>query len=185
MKISIYQDRIEWLESDLLVVPVFSDERPLKGFSGRIDWRLNGKISKLILKQTISGKFGETTIFSPKSKIKVKKLFIVGLGNKDHLTEINLQTAFSWVSKTIDGLNLQNFSIPLSQFSNHQLSFERVSRIYLEYFSRPIDSKPFSESIVIVDNKTELHEVANHIKRFEQTVSFPIQLEIQEQSTII
>ena len=49
-------------ECDVLVTGFFQDERPLKGSSGWIDWRLNGMISHFLIEKRLTGDWKETTL---------------------------------------------------------------------------------------------------------------------------
>ena len=40
---------------DALVVPVWSDVRPLRGAAGLLDWRLCGRLSQMIREGRVSG----------------------------------------------------------------------------------------------------------------------------------
>lgn len=44
---------------DVLVVPIWSDVRPLRGPTGLLDWRLCGKLSQMIREGRVSGSTGE------------------------------------------------------------------------------------------------------------------------------
>ena len=57
-------DLARWDESvrDCLVLPVFKDDRPLRGAAGLADWRLCGRLSRLIKAERASGEAGEETL---------------------------------------------------------------------------------------------------------------------------
>src|SRR5262245_66486135 len=44
---------------DCLVVPLFSDERPLRESAGRADWRLCGRLSEVLAEGRLSGRRGD------------------------------------------------------------------------------------------------------------------------------
>ena len=68
------------LSGDVAVF-IFSDERPLKGLLGLLDWRLCGQISRLILAHHISGKEGEKLLSSMHEYGESPwRLFVFGLG---------------------------------------------------------------------------------------------------------
>src|SRR4051812_50168900 len=50
---------------EALVLPFFSDERPLRGAAGLCDWRLCGRLSRLLLGGRGRGNWGETTLYPP------------------------------------------------------------------------------------------------------------------------
>lgn len=81
MKFKVSARNADKLETDVVVLLFFSDEKPLKGASGLVDWRMNGSISKLLASGLVSGDKGETTLVVPQGRIKGSKIMMVGLGD--------------------------------------------------------------------------------------------------------
>ena len=53
---------LERSRADVVAVPVFSGERPLRGDAGRLDWRLCGKLSALVAEERLSGQPGDAVL---------------------------------------------------------------------------------------------------------------------------
>jgi hypothetical protein len=68
------------LHSEAIFAPFFSDERPLKGVLGLIDWRLCGFVSRMMLQNIVQGQMGETVLLPLRPRLLVDKLFLFGLG---------------------------------------------------------------------------------------------------------
>lgn len=64
-----------------LVVCAFDEERPLKGLAGRVDWRLCGRLSKLIDAGNIDAAFGATLLCPINGRLPFERLMFVGLGS--------------------------------------------------------------------------------------------------------
>ncbi len=58
----------------------FNDERPLKGSSGLIDWRFNGKFSRFLLEKNLSGDWNETILIPSEGRIMPRMILLFGLG---------------------------------------------------------------------------------------------------------
>lgn len=71
---------LDELQAEVLVLPFFSDERPLRGPAGLIDWRLCGALSRKLLAGYLDGHFGEKGMVAAPSKLKVDGVLLVGLG---------------------------------------------------------------------------------------------------------
>ncbi len=80
MKAKILSEPIDKVPSDTLVLSVFKDERPLKGANGLVDWRLCGKISRLIMDKTITCDYKEVTLIMSSKKMMAPRILVVGLG---------------------------------------------------------------------------------------------------------
>ena len=75
-------DLAKWDEADrdALLLPFFSDERPLRGAAGLADWRLCGRLSRLLRARRASGERGETVLLPPGRRLKFKRVMLFGLG---------------------------------------------------------------------------------------------------------
>jgi len=71
------------LRCEAIAVPLFEDERPLRGPGGLLDWRLSGMLSQLILRGRVTGAAGETVLIPARPKLPFEKLFLFGLGPSD------------------------------------------------------------------------------------------------------
>lgn len=69
------------LETEVLCLPLFSDERPLRGAIGLIDWRLCGRLSELLVNGTLVGSVGEALLMPPpERRLSAERLLIIGAG---------------------------------------------------------------------------------------------------------
>src|SRR5262249_48703813 len=71
---------------EALVLPFFADERPLRGAAGLCDWRLCGRLSRL-LRSRLKGEFGETTLYPPGVRLPFQRLLLFGLGPQERFDE--------------------------------------------------------------------------------------------------
>jgi hypothetical protein len=72
---------------DLGVVPVFSDERPLLGLAGLIDWRGSGCLSAVLRSGFCSASLREQLLVPCDRRLPVDRLVLVGLGPRDQYDE--------------------------------------------------------------------------------------------------
>lgn len=78
---------VERLRVDLGVVPVFSDERPLLGLAGLIDWRGSGCLSTIVRSGFCSSALREQVLLPCDRRLPVDRLVLVGLGPREHYDE--------------------------------------------------------------------------------------------------
>ncbi len=72
---------LDALQADVVVLPFFSDERPLQGVAGFIDWRLCGALSRKLMAGYLDGGFGEKSLVAAPPKLKADGLLLFGLGS--------------------------------------------------------------------------------------------------------
>ena len=82
MRIGALFHDVTRLEADLLVAPLWADDRPPHGLAGRADWHLCGFISRLILDGRLRGAAGETTLVAVQGRLPAPRLLLLGSGGK-------------------------------------------------------------------------------------------------------
>lgn len=80
LEVGLEHRSIERIEGDLLVAGFFREDRPLKGVAGRVDWRLCGLVSKMLLDGAFSGKQGEAILVPTQGRLRIARVLLVGLG---------------------------------------------------------------------------------------------------------
>jgi hypothetical protein len=71
---------LERLRTDLVIVGVAVDDRPLRGAAGRVDWRLCGQLSRLVASERFSGKWGEAALIGVAGGLRAPLVLALGLG---------------------------------------------------------------------------------------------------------
>jgi hypothetical protein len=76
-------DLPRWEEAggDALILTFFRDERPLRGAAGLADWRMCGRLSRLIKLGRMRGERGETLLMPPGKRLPYRRIILFGLGS--------------------------------------------------------------------------------------------------------
>ena len=88
-------EALDALKCEAILAAFFSDDRPLSGALGLIDWRLCGFLSNQLVRGTVLGTFGETVLVPLRPRFGVDKLFLLGLGPEkdfDHVALLGATT---------------------------------------------------------------------------------------------
>ena len=80
LSIEVAGEPLERAMADLLVAPLFADERPLRGAAGRVDWRLCGQLSRLVAQRRLVGEPGEAALLVAFAGLRASRLLVVGAG---------------------------------------------------------------------------------------------------------
>ena len=62
LPVELRSGRLDRLSSELLVVPFFEGERPLRGPAAQVDWRSCGLVSEQIGRGALAGQSGEVLL---------------------------------------------------------------------------------------------------------------------------
>ncbi|MCA1828774.1 MAG: hypothetical protein LC689_17765, partial [Myxococcales bacterium] len=76
-------EAIDEAAAESLCLFVASDERPLTGLAGLTDWRLSGRLSRLLRAGQVKGEAGEAVLTPAGPRLGFQKLFLFGLGPSD------------------------------------------------------------------------------------------------------
>lgn len=73
-------DAVDSAQAESLCLFVAADERPLRGLAGLADWRLAGRLSRLLRSGLLSGRADEAILTTPGARLAFQKLFLFGVG---------------------------------------------------------------------------------------------------------
>jgi len=96
MELSYYpltMEALDQADAEALCLFVSEDERPLTGLAGLVDWRLSGRLSRMIRAGLVIGAAGEALLTPPGMRLAFKKLFVFGLGSASTEPELAARLA--------------------------------------------------------------------------------------------
>lgn len=84
LELTVEAGTIQRTAAELVVVPLFEDERPLRGSVGHADWRLCGKLSALAAEGELEGRHGEAALLATFGGLRTPLLLVLGAGRREH-----------------------------------------------------------------------------------------------------
>jgi len=133
MDVILSREGLDTLECDLLVGGLFQDERPIKGTSGWVDWRLNGRISRLVMDRRLTGEWKETTLIPSRGRIAPRMILLVGLGKTREYSSIRLRELFAHLLETVKNMRAASvcLSLPSGEEGNG-VDSGKLTELFLE-----------------------------------------------------
>ena len=106
-------DLARWDEAqrDCLVLPVFKDDRPLRGAAGLADWRLCGRLSRLIKSNRASGEVGETMLLPPGRRLRFSRLMWFGLGESKGYSDERFKKDLAWIVDVVGKAGVADWAL--------------------------------------------------------------------------
>ncbi len=111
--VSATPQSLDELETEVIVLPFFSDERPLRGAAGLLDWRLCGALSRKLMAGYLDGTFGEKALLTTAPKLKSQWLLLVGLGESAAFDLLVAQRACALIIKALTEAKLSHAALVL------------------------------------------------------------------------
>ncbi len=114
MKIVLTVNPVERVFSQCAVCFFLEDIRPLRGGVGKVDWAMNGKISRLVREKKVTGAFMESALIRPGRMLACEKLLIVGMGPTAACTSDIILKLGQKLFQTLVNLRVKDISLSLS-----------------------------------------------------------------------
>jgi hypothetical protein len=124
--------RLDLSGTEVLVAGLHTDERPPHGVAGLVDWRLGGRISRLMKTRFATGALGEVLLVPGKPKLPFDKVLLFGLGPTADFSELTFRGVLERILKTLEGLRARTAVVELPGRHRDALPAERAADILLE-----------------------------------------------------
>jgi hypothetical protein len=124
--------KLDLAGTEVLVCALAEGERPPKGVAGLIDWRLVGRISRLVASGFVSGVLGETLLVPGRPKLPFDKILFFGVGSTRDFSESVFRSVVERVLTTLEGLKARTAVVELPGRHFDGITPERAADILLE-----------------------------------------------------
>jgi hypothetical protein len=149
---------------EALMLPFFADERPLRGAAGLCDWRLCGRLSRMLQAGRVRGAAGETTLYPPvvagAPRLPFARLVLFGLGPSEKFDDQAARDAGRKIAQAAARMKLQRYALVPPGRSTGRLSARRALELYLE-----VAGQDDGRDVVVVEStagQKEAAELARH-----------------------
>lgn len=124
--------RLDLAGTEVLVAPLAADERPPHGVAGLVDFRLAGRISRLIQRGFASGALGEVILVPGKPKLPFDKILLFGMGATRAFDEDVFRRVVDEILSTLEGLRARTAVVELPGRHLGAIAAERAADMLLE-----------------------------------------------------
>lgn len=127
-------DLARWDESarDCLVLPVFRDDRPLRGAAGLADWRLCGRLSRLVKSNKATAEAGETMMLPPGRRLRFSRVMWFGLGDAKGYSDDRLRKDLAWIIGVVKNAGVTDWALQVPGRASGLIGARRAVEILLE-----------------------------------------------------
>ncbi len=129
MKLKATSQEIDLIETDTVVLSFFENERPLKGAVGLTDWRMCGRLSRLIMHNWIDGEYGEPLLMPANHRMNSGKVLVLGLGLFDQYDMNRYKQVVDKICETLMKIQVNRFALPMPGVELAQLDPAEAAEI--------------------------------------------------------
>jgi hypothetical protein len=161
-------DKLKNVNDAALCLFNFEEKEPLRGITGLVDWRLLGKLSKLIIDDFFYGKQNETLLFLPGNRLPVQYVIVMGLGKKKDLTKQTASNALSNMIVKTEQLKARQIIMTLPGRTHDLFSPKEATLIFLSLLNDnnidiPITLIDTNDARSVIKTEIELWKLKNSI----------------------
>lgn len=127
-------DLARWDETarDCLVLPVFKDDRPLRGAAGLADWRLCGRLSRLVRANRASAEAGETMMLPGSHRLRFARILWFGLGDARGYTDARFRADVAWILEVVGKAEITDWAVQAPGRASGLIGARRAVELILE-----------------------------------------------------
>ena len=186
MDVILSKERFDVQECDILVTGFFKDERPLKGSSGWIDWRLNGMLSRFLMDNKLTGDWNEMTLIPSQGRIIPRMILFLGLGEVKEYSYLRLRELPPDLLSTLKKLDALSICISLPYEESYDVDCGKLAEVLIEGIVDCIDLSgyPFNEAWIrnlrlhFAEGEESFSEIALGVQTAKSILKERIQIRI-------
>lgn len=156
--------RWDEVEDGSLLLTFFADERPLRGAAGLADWRLCGRLSRLIQRGKLSGADGEKLLLPPGRRLPFRSILLFGLGASRGFNEDSYRAQVRWIREVADRAGIGDYALQPPGRATGLIGARRALELWLE----EAEADGREAEVAIIDNQSgqkDMAEILRYQKR--------------------
>jgi len=142
MDVILSQELVDLQESDLLVSGFFQDEKPFRGSTGWIDWRLNGRLSRFLIQNRFSGEWMERVLIPSEGRIASRLILLLGLGRIREYSYLVVRELVASILDVIKNLKASHLSFSLPYGEEYKVDCDKLTAVLIESLVDRLDRHP-------------------------------------------
>lgn len=167
--------RLDELDAELLFAAVFADERPPHGVAGLCDWRLGGRVARLLEDGFFTGAEGDVLLLPGRPKTTFDKICLFGAGARDGFDEAVLAAVVRRMLRTMVDLRARGGVVELPGRHLGRIAPERAAEIALDEATRHAGEIDVWVLVEDVAARAAIEKLVFDIKRRRQRIEEPLE----------
>jgi hypothetical protein len=127
-------DLARWDETarDCLVLPVFKDDRPLRGAAGLADWRMCGRLSRLLKDGKANAAQGEAMMLPPGRRLPFARILWFGVGDAKGYSDERFHVDLDWIMTVVGKAGVKDWALQPPGRASGLIGARRAVELMLE-----------------------------------------------------
>jgi hypothetical protein len=143
---------------DCLVLPVFKDDRPLRGAAGLADWRMCGRLSRLLKASRATGERGETMLLPPGRRLSFARIMWFGLGDARGYTDERFKKDVAWILEVIAPAGMTDWCVQAPGRASGHIGARRAVELMLD------DDRLLDQPVTLLEDPAGQKDIAELLR---------------------
>jgi hypothetical protein len=186
MDIIVSKERVDIQDCQVLVIGFFEDERPLKGSSGWVDWRLNGMLSRCLIEKKLTGEWKETTLIPSQGRILPSMILLFGLGKIKEYSDLRLRRLFPYLLEVLKKLGTSSVCLSLPYEGSTTVNCGKLAKVLIEGVADCLELHGYSfdeewvknQRLYFAEGKEHFSEILTGVQTAKSHLEDRIQIKI-------
>ena len=144
--------------ADAIAVGIFSDQRPLRGPAGLLDWRLCGRLSRLLRAERLRGEYGEAVLLPSAGRLSTQKVLLFGVGTQAQFGEERYRDVMRRMQHKLLAMGARRYLLAPPGRESGRIGPRRALEMLLE------ESRPFDAEVVVIESVAGQKEMAEILR---------------------
>jgi hypothetical protein len=145
--------------SEVLVCALFADQRPPRGVAGLVDWRMAGRLARLMREGTLCGELGETVLVPGKPRVPFEKVLLFGAGELAAFDEQVYASVVRSVAGTLGGLRVRVAVVERPGRALGRIGVERA----VDLLVQACEERAEQDRWTLVEEPEDQRRIAQHL----------------------
>ncbi|RME23848.1 MAG: hypothetical protein D6806_10545 [Deltaproteobacteria bacterium] len=123
---------LDRLQAELLVLLPFEEDRPLQGTAGLCDWRLNGRINRLVEQGWYRPSREQALLMDSAGRIPTSRVLVLGMGKRAALDAQSYRRRISCLAGILGKLRYSSVALELPDLAQGPMETPQLQRALFE-----------------------------------------------------
>lgn len=170
-------EHLDELSGTCLVLTCFADDRPLRGLTSLVDWRLNGQLSKLLLRDFVDGHFQESLLAPIHGRLPFGQILLIGMGKRSEFGPQRFEDICRFVFQTLIGLNILDVAMTLPGRVGLDVGLRQAMAGWRRALTEEFSPDHLARLEITLLEKAEVQrEIADSLRQLERELQESLQL---------
>lgn len=162
-------EQLDELSCTCLVLTAFADERPFRGLTSLVDWRLNGQLSRLLLREFVDAHYQESLLLPVVGRLPFERILLVGMGRRNEFGAQRFEDICRFVFRSLVGLGIADAAMTLPGLVGREVGLRQAMTGWRRALHEEFSPEWLAQlDITLLESPEVQREIADSLRTLER-----------------